>query len=292
MPEVLVIGQNGQLGHELLTQLRAQNIDALGTTREQLDISHPAAISEFIASHAGVRAVYNATAYNAVDTAETDQDDAFRINALAPAAIAAACRQINAKFIHFSTDYVYGDGYSDPIDESQPANPCSVYGRSKRQGEILALQNNPETYVIRTCGLYSERRHNFVRTMLRHALKGAPLKVVNDQLVTPTWVRPLAKSAIALAQQPVTGIYHASAHGQCTWFKYAQTIFNTLEISADLTPVSQSTWAAPAKRPTYSVLDNRMLRLLNLDFFDDWHHDLDLFLSEYGQKIIDEETPI
>lgn len=290
MPEVLVIGQNGQLGHELLTQLRTQNITALGITREQLDVTQPAAIAELFSSHPNVRTVFNATAYNAVDTAETHPDDAFRTNTLAPAALAAACRQHGARFVHFSTDYVFGDGYSDPIDESQPANPCSVYGRSKRQGEILALQNNPDTFVLRTCGLYSERRHNFIRTMLRHALKGAPLKVVNDQLVTPTWVRPLARSAIALAQQPVAGIFHASAHGQCTWFEYAQYIFNTLEISADLTPVSQTTWAAAARRPTYSVLDNRLLRLLDIDFFNDWHHDLDEFLGMYGQRIIEEEA--
>lgn len=284
----LIFGAQGQLGHALVTTLSAQGHEVIGLDRAACDVEDPEAVEAALATHQPAR-VFNATAYNAVDRAEDEPDIALRLNSLVPGQLAAACRRHDAALMHFSTDYVFGHGHVRPIDESQTPAPLSVYGRSKLLGEQLALANHRRVWVVRCCGLYGERRHNFVRTMIRLALAGRPLKVVSDQLVSPTWVAPLAQVSAALSETQVYGTFHAVAHGQASWHAYASLIFEALELEADLTPVHQEDWAAPAERPAYSVLDNALLRLLELDTFAPWDEALRAFLAQHGPAILADE---
>ncbi len=285
---IVVFGAEGQLGWQLAEQARAQGAAVVALGRAQADVTDPAQVRAALEEHQP-DVVFNGAAYNAVDRAEEDADAAMRLNGLAPGHIAAACRQSGAAFMHFSTDYVFGHGHTSPIDESYEPAPLSVYGRSKRLGEVMALQNNPRTFVVRCCGLYSARRRNFVRTMIHHALKGTSLTVVSDQIVSPTWVEPLAGVALALSQTETFGVYHAVAHGQCSWYEYASRIFELLELDADLSPVAQADWGAPAPRPAYSSLQNRLLGSLELDAMEPWDVALERFLATHGEAIVEQE---
>lgn len=288
MSRVLVFGAQGQLGYQLVQDLEEQGFEVIGLDRLEGDLTSKGAISRAFVKHQP-SLVFNAAAYNAVDQAEQEQDQAIAINGVGPGLIAAACREHEATMVHFSTDYVFGHGHEQPIDETREPAPLGAYGRSKLLGERLVLANCPRSFVLRCCGLYGERRHNFVRTMIRAAIAGRTLNVVQDQLVSPTWVLPLSRVAIALSKTKLHGVYHATAHGGISWYDYAAQIFDRLEIKAELHPTSQATWGAKAPRPPYSVLDNAMLRLLGLDSFEDCSSALDKFLSLHGQAIVAQE---
>lgn len=288
MTDILVFGAQGQLGHQLVQDLKAQNQDVLGLTKQTGDLCNKAMLEALFETHQPTL-VFNAAAYNAVDNAASELDLALNINGMGPGRLAVQTKKYKAMLVHFSTDYVFGNGHTKPINESQLPDPLSAYGLSKRLGEETIFRNTDRAIVLRCCGLYSERRHNFIRTMIRVALMGKPLTVVNDQFVCPTWVSPLSQVAIKLAQQELNGIYHAVSHDSCSWYDYAAKIFAHLDIDADLSPVSQNDWAAKAPRPEYSVLDNALLRILNLDDFEPWDVMLVRFLDQFGQQIINEE---
>ena len=279
----LIIGNQGQLGWALSQRFpEADGVDA-----DTCDITRPSDVSS-IMNQLEPALVFNTAAYNGVDTAELEYEEALRVNALGPGRIAAACRAVGARFMHFSTDYVFGDGFTEPIDEAQTPNPLSRYGRSKLLGEQMALQNNPRTFVVRTTGLYSHRRHNFIRTMLRHALAGTELQVVNDQFVSPTWVDPLAATVAELSEADVFGVYHVTAQGACTWYELAERMFEILGIDAKLHPTDQESWDAPARRPGFSALDDVLLRAVGVQRLERWDDMLEKFLHKHGSDLVAE----
>ena len=292
LKKALVFGAEGQLGHAIFEELERRDIEAIALGRKDVDIQDAQQVRHALATHKP-SVVFNGAAYNAVDKAEKEEERALKLNALAPGIIAAACFERGASLMHFSTDYVFGDGFDQPINEGHAPSPLSAYARSKRLGEVLALQNNPRTYVVRCCGLYDHRRHNFIRTMLRHGLQNKPLRVVDDQYVSPTWVEPLAKVCVNLIEHgnQVYGVCHAVSHGSCSWYKYAKKIFEVLNLELDLQPTSQASWGAAARRPAYSVLENTMLKLHGLDTLDRWDRMLTEFLQRHGQALIAQELP-
>lgn len=288
--KAVVFGAQGQLGHELVLALTERGVDVVALGRGDVDVTDRSAVAEALATHTPTW-VFNGTAYNAVDLAEQEVDAAFFLNGVIPGQLSAASREVGATFMHFSTDYVFGDGFTSPIDESHSPAPLSSYGRSKHLGERLALQNNARAFVLRCCGLYSERRNNFVRTMLKYGLAGRRLTVVRDQMVSPTWVGPLARFAVDVMEQDVYGTYHAVAGGGCSWFDYAKKIFDVLGVEADLWPIDQKSWGAAARRPAYSVLDNGMARALGIAPLEDWDVALEAFLERHGEALLKEFQP-
>lgn len=290
MKQYLVVGAQGQLGWELVRQLERAGREVVGLGRNDCDVATIASVRGALQAHQP-EVVFNAAAYNAVDDAEREADEAFRVNALGAGNVARACREIEARLIHFSTDYVFGHGHASAIDESETPAPLSQYARSKWQGEKLVARNLRESFVIRTTGLYSHRRHNFVHTMVKHGLAGTDLTVVDDEFMSPTWVRPLAEVAIELSHTDLYGTYHAVAHGDCSWHEFAGAIFEILDIDANLSPTTADEWNAPARRPEYSALDNRMLRMVGIDEFKNWRPMLETFLDEYGDEIIAKFAP-
>lgn len=290
----LIFGANGQLGSELRAQLNAwqsegKNIHYTATDVDGCDITDADSVAAFFEQHRDAEVVLNAAAYTAVDDAENHPRKAMEVNGLGPGFLAAAARTHQMKMVHISTDFVFGNGHTEPIDEMERPHPLSVYGRTKLAGERLALQNNPATAVIRTSGLYSQWGGNFVETIARYAREGKKLKVIDDQYVSPTPVRPVAQVALKLSKNShfVGGIYHATAQGKCSWYEFASAIVDVLGFDAAIDATTAEEWGAPAQRPEYSVLDNQRLRVMSLDSFTHWREHLKTFLDEHKSRYND-----
>ncbi|RAL20492.1 dTDP-4-dehydrorhamnose reductase [Lujinxingia litoralis] len=291
MVSTIVIASAGQLGSELYALLKERGEEVIGVNLDTCNLDNPASIEATLNRYPDARRVFNAAAFTQVDQAEQQPQAAFRTNALGVGFLAHACQQRQISLVHFSTDYVFGAEHTRPIQEDAHPGPLSVYGRSKLLGERLALQHNPRTFVLRSCGLYGAEHPNFVRAMLRVGQGRDPVAVVHDQIVTPTPARTLARAAIALSEREDFGIYHATAHGQCSWFDFARALFDHLDLHPQLRPVDSASWGAPAARPPYSVLENARLKHLGLTYFDDWYAELTAFLNEHGQRLLDELRP-
>ena len=288
----LILGADGQLGSELRSLMaQAQVHDAPVTYAyadyEECDVTDADMVAQYFSEHERFDAVFNAAAYTAVDDAEGRPDKAMMVNAVGAAHVAAACREKGSRLIHFSTDFVFGDGHNFPIDELAEPEPLSVYGSTKLVGEQLAMQNHSATAVLRTSGLYSRWGSNFLRSIASHARDKERIEVVDDQFISPTPTTTLARAALELANGPLFmgGVYHASSHGECTWFEFAQAIVEGLDINAEVVATTSEKWGAPAQRPEYCVLDNRRLRLMGLDTFGDWEEELSAFLGKHGDLI-------
>jgi dTDP-4-dehydrorhamnose reductase len=234
--------------------------------------------------------VVNCAAYNFVDRAEQELDSAFAVNAWAVRSLGQWCGQHDRVLVHFSTDHVFGldATRNTPWLESDPPGPVSVYGLSKLTGEYFARALCPRHLVIRTCGLYGHhgsggKGTNFVETMLRVAGQGRPLRVVADQMCTPSATREVARSSVALLEALLStrtaGVFHLTNEGQCSWYEFAAAIFELAGLPADLTPISSAAYGAAARRPAYSVLANTAARRLGVALFP-WREALAGYLRE------------
>ena len=282
--KVMVIGAGGQLGGDLQRLLPAS--DCVPLTHADIEITDSESVRRTFDRHQP-DVVINTAAFHRVDDCETQGERAFHTNALAVRGLAQACRAIGAVFVHFSTDYVFDGEQSEPYVETDRPGPLSVYGASKLAGEYLVAASHPRHFVIRTCGLFglggSRSKGgggNFVETMLRAAALGKPLRVVSDQVVTPTATADLARKVLQLVKTDAYGLYHITAKDSCSWFEFARTIFELSGVHADLTPVTAEAFGAPARRPRYSVLRNRHLELLGLDDLPLWQDGLRRYLDE------------
>lgn len=255
--KVAILGSGGQLGRELLARLEG---DVIPLTRRDADLADPDSLSRLILDlKPGI--VINCAAYNFVDRAESEPQKAFSVNAFAPRKLALLSRQLGFLLVHFSTDYVFGldAGRAIPYRESDAPGPISVYGTSKLAGEFFVRSLAPEHLVIRTCGLYGPwgaggKGTNFVETMLRLARESKLIRVVHDQVLTPSAAGDVAVGSLQMIHNGVRGLRHLTNSGQCTWYEFARAIFEIAGISADLSPIDSASYGASARRPAYSVL--------------------------------------
>ncbi|RYZ47665.1 MAG: dTDP-4-dehydrorhamnose reductase, partial [Chitinophagaceae bacterium] len=201
--------------------------------------------------------VINCAAYTAVDKAESEREEAFQINATAVGALAAACSKQGTGFIHISTDYVFDGSRQTPFKEDDAVNPINVYGESKLAGEQAALQNNPQSIVIRTSWVYSSYGKNFVKTMMRLMSEKQIISVVNDQWGSPTYAADLAKAILHIIDSGEwkPGIYHFSNEGVISWFDFAKEIGSLIQTNCEVLPTTTANFPTPAKRPAYSAMD-------------------------------------
>ncbi len=255
----LIFGAGGQVGRALAaTTPEGTELVALG--REQCDIGDRAAVDQAIAS-AAPDLVVNAAAYTAVDRAESQPDDAARLNAEAPGWIAAAARSADARFVHISTDFVFDGTAGIPYLPDAPTNPQSVYGRTKRDGELAVLAAHPEALIVRTAWVYAAQGSNFVRTMLRLMAERERLTVVADQVGTPTYAASLATALWSLAETNRGGLHHFTDAGVASWYDFAVAIqeeglaTGLLQRAIEIAPIATSDYPTPARRPSFSVLD-------------------------------------
>jgi dTDP-4-dehydrorhamnose reductase len=227
-----------------------------------------------------------------VDKAETEPEAAFAVNAWGVRALSAICRDLDCTLVHISTDYVFGlePGRRIPYDEVDAPGPVSVYGLSKLAGEYLVRSQCPKHFVVRTCGLYGVwgsggKGTNFVETMLRVAGQGKPLRVVADQICTPSYTVDVAAALAALIPTGRFGLYHITNAGACSWYEFARTIFQLAGVKAHLSATTSQDYGAPARRPGYSVLANGKYASLNLPLPRLWQEALADYLAERGKRI-------
>ena len=278
-----ILGANGQLGQAFM---RILGPAAVGLRRPQIDMSKPAELRTILAQlRPGV--VLNCTAYNQVDKAESEPEAAFAVNAWGVRDLAQICRELDCVFVHFSTNFVFGLDRQrrTPLSETDLPGPESVYAAGKLAGEYLARSVSAKHFVIRTCGLFGmiapeETRRNFVEIMLHLAGQGKPVRVVNDQICSPTRADDLAAATLRLLRTQAYGLYHLTSAGECTWHEFARTIFELAGVKADLHAISSAEYAAPAKRPSYSVLANAAYNRLRLEPMTDWKAALATYLRD------------
>lgn len=261
---ILVLGRSGQVGREIEQLSAASPGDWVFWGRSELDLTQPEAIEKAIAGcRPGV--VINCAAYTAVDQAERETQLAEQINHEAVASIAQACKRIDARLIHLSTDYVFAGDQCTPYRPDDATAPSGHYGRSKLRGEQAIRQAGTAGIIIRTSWVYSRHGHNFVKTMLRLGAEKSALRVVADQIGSPTWARDLARALIHIARHPALAtksgdIYHYSNSGVCSWFDFAAHIFQARNLPCELAPIRTEEYPTPAARPHYSVLDCQKIR--------------------------------
>lgn len=277
--KLLITGARGQLGQALL-RLTADmpDIEVFPFGSKELDITSEAAVQDTVRSVAP-DVIINCAAHTAVDACETDAENAYRINALGPKHLAQAAAAAGAAMVQVSTDYVFDGTKNTPYVETDLPNPQSVYGSTKLAGEEQAAKYLDRLYIVRTAWLYGDG-HNFVRTMLRLAKEGKPLRVVDDQYGSPTSHLELARMILYLINTENYGIYHATCEGFTTWYSFAREIFARTGVKADLTPVTSAEFKAPARRPAYSVLENHKLNTETVYRMADWHDAILEYLKE------------
>ncbi|GAA3735343.1 dTDP-4-dehydrorhamnose reductase [Leifsonia bigeumensis] len=264
----LVTGANGMLATDLRQVLADRPVTALG--RSDLDVTDPDAVEAAVAGHT---VVINCAAYTRVDDAETDEETAFAVNAVGAGNLARAAAAHGANLVQLSTDYVFDGTATTPYAEDAPRHPVSAYGRTKAEGERLALEFNPSgTFVVRTAWLYGAHGPNFAKTMIRLAGQNETVSVVEDQLGQPTWTMDVARQIVLMLDHGLApGIYHATSSGQASWYEFAQQIFSVAGLDpARVRPTSSSQYVRPAPRPAYSVLGHARWQPSGLAPIRDW----------------------
>jgi len=291
---IWLIGNKGMLGTELSLLFEKSGFSFIGTDCE-VDISSPAALEDFIRTqqkkNQRIDWIINCAAYTAVDKAEDEVEICRKLNTVGAGNIAVCAKNLDAKLIHISTDYVFNGRGNKPYKEDDATNPIGVYGLSKRDGEIKAFEENQKTYIIRTAWLYGKHGNNFVHTMLKLMNERETVKVVNDQKGSPTWTCDLSEAIITLIRASETrttpyGIYHFSGESVTTWFDFAREIYaqarklGILTKNCKITSCTSADFPAKVKRPAYSVLDKTKIKIALDISIPVWDNSLYKFLNK------------
>ena len=280
--KILLIGASGQLGADLAKALADHQL--LAPPRRSLDLVRFDEVRRILQSERP-QVVINTAAFHRVDDCESQVSTAFQVNGEAVRNLALAARDIEAVLVHYSTDYVFDGAAGRPYREDDLARPLNVYGASKLAGEHLLESVWEKHVLIRTCGLYGRagsrgKGGNFVETMIRKAAGNESIRVVDDQRLTPTSTRELARATAALIETSHYGLFHVTSKGNCSWYEFAGEIFRLLGLKPDLTPTTSDAFAAAARRPAYSVLANHNLDELGMDDLKHWRDALREYLGD------------
>lgn len=285
--KVLVTGANGQLGSDLCKVLT--DLELVPLTHADIEISDMDSVKRAFNEHKP-DIIINTAAYVRVDDCEDEKDKAFSVNALGARNVAMVAQELGARLVHLSTDYVFGgetEPRAAPYTEFDTPVPLSTYGKSKLAGENLVRYFCLRHFVVRASGLFgvtgsSGKGGNFVETMLRLSKERDELRVVNDQVFSPTYTRDLAQKIAQLMVTEHYGIFHITNRGSCSWYEFAVEILRLAGIKTPVIPITSDQYPQKARRPRYSVLDNYHLRLLGLDDMRPWQEALRDYLREKG----------
>lgn len=281
-----LIGADGQLGCDLLKLDPA----LVPLTIKDLDVTKADA-AENTLKQIKPEVIINTSAFHRVDDCEDDPTPAFAVNTYGARNLALIAKKLGAALVHISTDYVFSGDKKSPYSEADPADPQSVYGISKLAGEKMIEYLLPEHFIVRSSGLYGtagcleKGKTNFVESMIDRAKKGQPLKVVNDEVLTPTYSLDLARKVLEIIPHRSYGLYHITNAGECSWYQFTKKIFEFLGMKVDLSPVTGEEFKAKAKRPKYSVLRHDHLKKLGFDDLRSWEEALEAYLKEKGHLI-------
>jgi len=266
--KVLVTGANGQLGYDVVRRLKENGIEHIGAGRNEFDITDEVSTKQFIEEyHPDV--VIHCAAYTAVDKAEIERELCYRINVLGTRYVAEVCKTIDAKMVYISTDYVFDGKKGEPYEVTDKPNPINYYGQTKYEGELEVQRILNKYFIVRTSWVFGIHGNNFVKTILRLAEEGKEIRVVDDQVGSPTYAYDLAKYLIELIGVEAYGIQHATNQGNCSWFTYAEWVITSRFVNgtvSTLLPINSNEYKTMAKRPKYSVLSVRLLFTSNFSF--------------------------
>jgi len=282
--KIALIGADGQLGSDLMKTIKKEDLAPL--YYPDFDITQPRKTREVL-SNLQVEMVINTAAYHRVDECENNPKKAFLVNSIAVRDLSVICKELDCVLVHFSTDYVFDGKKGTPYVEEDTPQPLNVYGISKLAGEYFVRNILEKHFIIRSCGLYGEagcleKGANFVDAMISLAEKGKTLRVVNDQWVTPTSSAELAQRISELIRTRSYGLYHLTNEGECTWYEFAQEIFSLIGKKPHLEPIDSRTYGARARRPPYSVLENKKAKEIGLPNFSHWKKALKDYLIKKG----------
>jgi dTDP-4-dehydrorhamnose reductase len=284
-----VFGCRGQLGVELMTVLQARGYAAVGFDRSEIDITNAAQVERAFAAQ-DPAIVINAAAYNQVDVAEKEPLPAMQANGLAVRNLAMACRQHDARLVHFSTDYVFDGAAGRAYTEEDATRPLGAYAVSKLAGELYAQAYLDNPLIIRTSGVFgpgglNTARGNFIEAMLRLAASGQPIRVLNDHVASPTYSPFLAARAADLVDRNLTGIFHVGGGEPISWFDYAAMIFRVAGLDPELKPTNEREFRTAARRPKYSALSNAKMERAGIEPLPPLETAVKLYMEARGHRV-------
>jgi dTDP-4-dehydrorhamnose reductase len=282
--KVVLTGAKGQLGQTFLRRRNDLTWSLVALDSTDCDITSFSAVERVMNTHAP-QVIINCAAYTAVDKAETDRDRCHAVNAEGPANLARVARSIGARLVHVSTDYVFDGKAQVPYTEQSPTSPLGEYGRSKLVGEHGVLEHNPDALIVRTSWLYGMTGHNFIRAILKRAKEKGELKVVNDQVGSPTCTEALADCIAKLLTTLESGIFHITNCGQCTWHDFASEIIHAVGWhDVPVATCRTEELNLPAPRPAFSVMDNARWRALGFYPTPDWRDQFRDFFERFKRE--------
>jgi len=287
--KLVIIGANGQLGTDLREVLSSEH-EVIGLNHSDIEITNADSVKNALSS-LKPDLVLNTAAYHIVPEAERFPDRAFHINGTGTLHLANVCQDLNIRLVQYSTDYVFDGKKQKPYTEDDCPNPLNVYANTKLSGEYFALNYSDKSYVIRVSGIYGKvpcraKGGNFITTMLKLAKEKPEVRVVSDEILTPTPTVHIAKNTAVLIKTEAFGLYHMSCEGEVSWYEFARVIWETLQLETPLYPASVKDFPLVVKRPFYSVLENRNLNSLGINEMPGWKEALRNFLETETKSLL------
>jgi len=286
--KVAVIGSDGQLGTDVVSAFTREGDEVSSLTHSDIELSNIDSVSNCL-KRLHPRFVVNTAAMHHVENCERDPQKAFAVNGLGAQHLSLVCRDIDATLAHISTDYVFDGAKGSPYEESDAARPLNVYGITKLSGEHFVRSTVERHFVLRTSAIYGKNPCrakgglNFIELMLKLARERGEVRVVDSEVVTPTSTAELAQQIVVLSRKDFYGLYHATAEGSCSWYDFAAEIFALANVQVKLNAARSNEFPAKVARPTYSVLENRALKIRCLNVFRPWQAGLREYLSQSTQ---------
>jgi dTDP-4-dehydrorhamnose reductase len=282
--KIAVIGADGQLGTDLVAAFAAHGDAVHALTHSHIEISEPDSLSRVL-EEIQPHVIINTAAMHHVESCESEPSKAFAINGLGSKNLAVVARGLSATLMHISTDYVFDGSKGSPYTEDDNPRPLNAYGITKLAGEHFVRANTDKHFVVRTSGLYGKNPCrakgglNFIELMLKLAKERGEVRVVNNEVVSPTSTTQLAKQMVGLSRSDCYGLYHATAEGSCSWYEFAQEIFALTDTPVRLKVAGRGEFPAKVRRPEYSVLENQALKGRGLNIFEPWQDGLRAYLK-------------
>jgi len=289
--KVVVIGGNGQLGHDVTRAFAEEGHAVTSLTHREVEVSSLESVRESL-NQLKPELVVNTSAFHHVEKCEAEPGLAFAVNAIGARNLAQVTKDAGAALLHVSTDYVFDGRKNSPYVEEDMPVPLNVYGNTKLSGEFFVRCTNPRHFIVRTSAIYgvnpcrAKGGLNFIELMLKLSQERKELRVVDDEFVTPTPTAQIARQMVALSRSSDYGLYHATAEGSCSWFAFAAAIFELTGTRIALEPARPEEFPAKVPRPKYSVLENRALKDKGLNIFTHWKEGLETYLAQREQGIL------
>lgn len=277
--KVLVTGINGQLGHDVMNELKKRGHEAVGVDVEEMDITSEARVNEVMDS-VQPEAVIHCAAYTAVDRAEENEEICRKVNAAGTGYVARACRKLDCKMLYLSTDYIFAGDGERPWEPEDEAAPLNIYGQTKFEGEQAVRKYLEKYFIVRISWVFGVNGANFIKTMLRLGRENGAVSVVDDQIGSPTYTYDLSVLLVDMIESEKYGAYHATNEGICSWYEFAVEIFKTAGMDVKVTPVDSSAFPAKAKRPKNSRMSKEKLVKNGFNKLPPWQDALQRYLKE------------